>query len=159
MDKLSIDSAKVLTTAEQVQVKEYLRGKAHIEAIPAKNDYEDEKHRGTLHFNTEKGNPFNPEALKMRNYSYHKILIPDGTTVKGCNFTQVEPHTVAISGQNLTFVECNLKNVEIDNSWTLQGCLAIHAREVIDGIDKVYEVEKDGKFVEVSREIIEAEVK
>lgn len=154
--KPAISSTKILTEVEQVQVKEYITGKTHIEAIPAKNDYVDEFNRGTVYFNAEKGNPFNQEALKMRNYSFHKVIIPDGTEVKGVNFTQKEPHTVAIVGKNLTFIECNLKNVEIDPTWTLIDCLSIHAKEVeIVEKDKTFisfQVEKDGKFVEVSRE-------
>ena len=108
LSKPIIDSVKLLSTEEASQVKLFIKGLCHIEAIPAKNDYIDEFNRGTLSFNTSTGNKFNPEALKMRNYSFHKVVIPDGTTIKGCNFTQKEPHTVAISGQNLTFVECNL---------------------------------------------------
>lgn len=153
-----ISSSKLLTSSEQVVVKEYIRGKTHVEAIPAKNDYIDDKNRGTVHFNFEKSNPFNKEALKMRNYSFHKVIIPDGTTIKGVNFTQAEPHTVAITGKNLTFIECNLKNVEIDPSWTLINSLAIHGRkrEVEENGVKylVYEVEKKGNFEEVSREEI-----
>lgn len=153
--KPGIESEKLLADGtEKTLVKAYIKGKTHIEALPAKNDYVDEFNRGTVYFNTEKGNPFNPEALKMRNYSFHKVIIPDGTTIKGVNFTQKEPHTVAITGKNLTFIECNLKNVEIDVTWTLIDCLSIHAREREEKGFKIYEVEKDGIFVEVSREEI-----
>jgi len=58
----------------------------------------------------------------------------------------------------LTFIKCNLKNVEIDPSWTVIDSLTIHAKEVeILDKDKTYishQVEKDGKFEEVSREEI-----
>jgi hypothetical protein len=151
LSKPNIDSEKLLSTEEASQVKLFIKGLCHIDAIPAKNDYVDDFSRGTVLFNVDKGNPFNKDVLKMRNYSFHKVIIPDGTEIKGCNFTQKDPHTIAIQGKNLIFKECNLKNVEIDNSWTLDKCLTIHAREVIDGEDKVYQVEKDGKFVEVSR--------
>jgi len=153
--KPAIESSKLLTESERVQVKEYIKGKCHIEAIPAKNDYVDDKHRGTLLFNEEKGNPFAPKKLKMRNYSFHKVIIPDGTVIEGVNFTQAEPHTAAIEGKNLTFRQCNLKNVEIDKSWKLEDCLAIHGRERVEDGFVIYEVEKDGKWVEVSREKIE----
>lgn len=153
-----ITSTKVLTEAEQVQVKEYITGKTHIEAIPAKNDYVDDFNRGTVYFNNETGNKFDSAALKMRNYSFHNVIIPDGTTVEGVNFTQKEPHTVAVTGKNLTFKKCNLKNVEIDPTWTLIDCLSIHAKDVeIVDKDKTYisyQVEKDGKFEEVGREEI-----
>ncbi len=153
-----ISATKLLTEAEQVQVKEYIKGKTHIEAIPAKNDYVDEFNRGTVYFNADTGNKFNAASLKMRNYSFHKVIIPDGTTIEGVNFTQKEPHTVAITGKNLTFIKCNLKNVEIDPSWTVIDSLTIHAKEVeILDKDKTYishQVEKDGKFEEVSREEI-----
>lgn len=158
VEKPNISTTKVLTVSEQAQVKEYIKGKAHIEAIPAKNDYVDDHNRGTLYFNTESGNVFNPKKLKMRNYSFHKVIIPDGTTIEGVNFTQAEPHTVAITGKNLTFIECNLKNVEIDPTWTLISSLSIHAKEVeITDQKKTYisyQVEKNGKFEEVSREEI-----
>jgi len=153
--KPSIETSKLLSAEEKPQVKEFLIGKAHIEAIPAKNDYVDDKHRGTVHFNDERGNMFDKSALKMRNYSFHKVIIPDGTVVEGCNFTQAEPHTEAIQGKNLVFKQCNLKNVEIDPSWTLESCLAIHAKEREEKGEIIYEVEKDGKWVEVSREKIE----
>lgn len=152
--KPTISTTKILTEAEQVQVKEYIVGKAHIEAIPAKNDYVDDFNRGTLFFNTEQGNSFDSSSLKMRNYSFHKVIIPDNTTIKGVNFTQKEPHTIAITGKNLTFIECNLKNVEIDESWKLVNSLSIHGREREDGGIKIYEVENKGIFEEVSREEI-----
>lgn len=123
-----------------------------------KDDYKDEYNRGTVAFVADKGNKFNPEALKVRNYSFHKLAIPDGTTIKSVNFTQKLPHTVAITGKNLTFIECNLKNVEIDKSWILIDCLSIHAQEIDEAKDgktfTVYKVEKDGIFTEVSREEI-----
>ena len=151
----SISSDKELSSDEEIlQVKAYLKGKAHKEVIPAKNDYVDRLNRGTVYFNPEKGNIFNSSKLKMRNYSFHKVIIPDGTTIEGVNFSQKDPHTDAIVGKNLTFIKCNLKNVEIDPSWTLTRSLSINAREREEDGFSIYEVEKNGKFEEVSREEI-----
>lgn len=162
LTKPVIEATNILTPEEVVAVKAYVKGKVHIEAVPAKNDYVDDYHRGTVSFVTDMGNKFNPAALKMRNYSFHNVIIPDGTEVANCNFTQKEPHTHAITGKNLKFKECNLCNVEIDPSWIMEGCLTVHSRYRVDGLDNVHEVERDGKWVEVSREKIEvkeAEVK
>lgn len=123
MDKLSIDSAKVLTTEEQVRVKEYLRGKAHIEAIPVKNDYVDDTHRGTVAFNK-----------NMRNYAFHNVIIPDGSIISDCNFSQMIANTKAITGKNITFINCNLKNNILDESCKTQGCNTSQADVVIEEI-------------------------
>ncbi len=56
------------------------------------------------------------------NYSWHKLAIPDGSTVRSCNFSQRRPNTPAITGKNLTFIDCNLTNCAIDPSWTVVNC-------------------------------------
>lgn len=152
--KIEIKDDNNLDEDEKVAVKEALKGKIHVEAKVAKNDYVDEFDRGTVYFNDETGNKFDPDALKMRNYSYHKVIIPDGTTVDGVNFTQKEPYTDAIDGKNLTFKNCNLKNVVIDDSWILIDCLSIQGREYEEDGFLIHEVNKDDKWVEVRREEI-----
>jgi hypothetical protein len=145
----------LLSIYESATAKYLLAGKIHAELTPVKNDYVDDTSRGTVEFNTEKGNKFSgADELKCRNYSRHTVIIPDGTTVKGVNFSQIEPYTNAIIGKNLTFISCNLKNVVIDKSWTLIDCLSIQARTREDKGQRIYEVEKDGRFMEVSREEI-----
>lgn len=59
---------------------------------------------------------------ETRNYAYHTVTIPDGTTVRNTNFSQAVPNTAAIIGANLTFIDCNLANVRHHATWTLQGC-------------------------------------
>lgn len=59
---------------------------------------------------------------KWPNYSFCKVAIPDGSTMQELNFTQLNPNTPAISGRNLTFIDCNLGNCAIDPSWTIKGC-------------------------------------
>lgn len=158
IEKPDIPSDKILTKTEQIEVKEYLKGLIHKELMPAKNDHKDDTDRGTVYFNPEKGNIFAESELKAKNYSYHKIIIPNETTIKRVNFSQKEPHTDVISGKNLTFIECNLNNVEIDPSWTIIQSLTIHSRHRIivedSKIYNVYEVEKDSVFEEVDREEI-----
>lgn len=124
-----------------------------------KNDYVDDSNRGTAEFNPEKGNKFDEDNLKVRNYAYHKVIIPDGTTVEGVNFTQAVPHTSAVAGKNLTFINCNLVNVEIDPTWTLTNSnnTQVRTRTITVGNQQfvVKEVEKiTDNWVEVSREEI-----
>jgi len=71
-------------------------------------DYRNDVHRGTIEFDP-----------SWRNYSYHTVRIPDGTTVTKSNFSQIAPLTEAIVGRNLTFIECNLVNVQTHDDWTI----------------------------------------
>ena len=161
--KPDIDDKKILTEAEQKIVKDALtnQGQRLIDRslTPAKNDYTNNFDRGTVYFNPEKGNKFAGEnEYKVRNYSYYKVIIPDGTVLNNINFSQKNPHTIAIQGKNLHFIRCNLNNVELDPTWTYEHTLKIHSRHrLIEDNGKqfdVYEVEKDGKFMEVQREEI-----
>ena len=74
-------------------------------------DYADSLKRGTVEYRAD-----------WRNYSFHAVVIPDGAVIRACNFTQNTPNTRAISGANLTFVECNLVNNALDPSWKLERC-------------------------------------
>lgn len=148
---------RALTKMEQAELKLNLRGLIHKELLPAKNDYVDDFNRGTVYFNPDKGNRFNPEALKARNYSYHKIVIPDGTIIEGVNFSQKNPHTVAIIGKNLTFIHCNLHNIEFDPTWITESKPVHSKHEIIDVDGKQYDihlVEKGEQWVEVGRDEI-----
>lgn len=119
---------KVLTRSEQAQVREFLRGKISEKMTPAVNDYTGPYDRGTVEFNPAlRANG----KLQERNYSYTKVIIPAGTTVTGVNFTQKEPNTNAISGGNLTFVDCQMINVRINPSWTLIRSTAIQRKRII----------------------------
>jgi hypothetical protein len=179
LNKPSIIDEQILTEEEQKQVMDALRSEPEIDPekktfkegryliganlTPAKNDYLDDKHRGTVYFNPEKGNQFaGPNELKVRNYSFHKVIISDGTTVENANFAQAESHTPAIQGNNLTFINCNLLNVELDSSWTIIGGLTGHQRfkEIIEN-GKTFEVierEINGQFQEISRRDITPEL-
>jgi hypothetical protein len=130
LSKPNIDSAKILTKEEAVQVETALKRSGAILIHPnsevVKNDYIDDHNRGTVKFNT-----------KMRNYAFHKVIIPDGTIVKDCNFSQKIMNTDAISGKNLVFEFCNLRNCKIDLSWTLKSCNTYQS-------DLVFEEVKDG---------------
>lgn len=157
--KPAISEDKLLSEQEQIQVKKYLSGKIFKELQPAKNDYVDRDNKGTVEFNPRKGtNMLGREVFAASNYSAHKVIIPDGTTVKEVNFAQKNPHTDAIQGKNLTFISCNLNNVEIDESWTLINCLAVHTKkEIVKEGERIYEiqyVEKEGKWIENSRDDI-----
>ena len=121
-----IDEAKVLNDEEKAVVEHTLKAEGrkliHAELKPHKNDYKDDYDRGSVE-----------HTPKCRNYSYHKIVIPDGTTIREVNFTQRKPNTQAISGRNLIFIDCNLVNVVVDPSWVLEGCnnaqIDLEARE------------------------------
>ena len=114
LHKPDIDKIKKLSKDEQVQVenalKEQGRKLIHIELKPAKNDYEGDFDRGTVEY-----------TPNCHNYSYHKVVMPDGTTIRETNFTQ-RTKWQAIEGKNLIFESCNLVNVEIDPTWILKGC-------------------------------------
>lgn len=150
LSKLNIQSDKLLTKEEQLQVEDSLKNQGRklisMYAKPAKNDYNHDFDRGTV-FYTEDN----------YNYSYHKVIIPDGTIVEERNFFQKDPHTKAIKGKNLTFIECNLVNVEIDPSWIIQSCNTTQVMRVVkeDVVDKgvttrtiSHQVERNGVFVE-----------
>lgn len=138
-----IDESKALTKDEQEVVdfslKETGRKLIHKEAKPVKNDYKSDFDRGTVEYNS-----------KCRNYSFHKVVIPDGTIIKDTNFTQKEPHTEAIIGKNLTFIGCNLNNVEKDASWVFENSSNLQFKNI-----KVSEEDLGGnqKKVIISRKI------
>lgn len=92
----------------------------HRDLKPKKNDYENDCKRGTVEYNE-----------RCSNYSYHKVVIPDGTIVQGKNFSQAAPDTDCIIGENLIFIECNLCNVLINPSWVLNSCLIMKQRQTI----------------------------
>jgi hypothetical protein len=160
-EKPNISSDKILTQDEQKEVKEYLKGKIFIELQPIKNDYIDEYNRGTVKFNPKKGRQSfdGDEVFETRNYSFHKVIIPDGTILKGINFTQRNPYTKAIEGDNLTFINCNLSNNKIEQTWILINCNNTQwLKEIVikNGIKyELHKVEKDGKFIEVDREKVD----
>lgn len=107
---------KVLTDDEVRDVKSFLAGKISVRMTPALNDYKEEFDRGTVRFNPDiRQNG----QLQERNYSYTKVVIANGTTVMGVNFSQKTPGTNAITGENLTFVNCQLTNVAVNPTWKL----------------------------------------
>jgi hypothetical protein len=134
--KPNIDDKKILTKEEQTQVLDALTKQGcrliHCEIKPVKNDYFDDHYRGSVEY-----------TPKCRNYSYHIVHIPDGTTIKDTNFTQRVPNNPAIIGKNLTFIDCNLVNNVIDPSWTVKWCnnsqIDIEAREAKEAADLLAE--------------------
>lgn len=114
--KLNIDEIKDLSADEKRAVKEALKGKISVHLEPRKNDYQNDFDRGTVDLTPELRKDGTP---KNHNYSFHKIFVLDGTVIKESNFTQRKSHTNAIQGKNLTFINCNLVNVEKDPTWML----------------------------------------
>ena len=47
--------------------------------------------------------------------------IPDGSTINGGNFSQIEPGTVILSGKTLTINGGNWINVQAQQGWTVNG--------------------------------------
>ena len=86
-----------------------------VSARARPSDYADEFHRGAIEHDTRAVKPW-------RNYSFHTVVIPDGTTLRACNYSQFLPVTLAIQGLNLHFIQCNLVNVQVHASWVLEGC-------------------------------------
>lgn len=74
-------------------------------------DYTDSYNRGSLKY-----------SPNWRNYSFHKVVIPDKTEIRECNFAQKTANTEAITGEDLVFIECNLVNVRKHKSWKLEQC-------------------------------------
>ena len=61
----------------------------------------------------------------MANYSFKTDMdFEDGTTINNSNFSQANPNTVFpnLVGKNITFIKCNLCNVDIDENWTIENC-------------------------------------
>jgi len=79
-------------------------------------DYVNDVHRGTVDF-----------VSGWRNYSYHLVQIPSGSTVLEANFSQIAPdtdcvdRTPGIYGHNLTFIDSNLVNCKVYADWTVIG--------------------------------------
>lgn len=59
---------------------------------------------------------------KKRNYSGQAVKFEDGSILEHMNFSQETPDTMAIQGRNLTFRHCNLVNVRLHPSWTVERC-------------------------------------
>jgi len=156
ISKPDIPSDKTLTKTEQTEVRQYLDGKVFKELTPVKNDYVDKNDRGTVEFNPSKGiNMFGREVFTASNYSKHKIVIPDGTSMHNINFSQKNPFTDAITGKNLTFFECNLTNVVKDPTWILTDSInpQVRYKEIREG-GKTYDVQeifKGGVWIENQR--------
>lgn len=115
-----------------------------------KNDYKHDFDRGTVEYTS-----------LCKNYCFHKVIIPDGATIFESNFSQINPHTQAIIGKNLTFLNCNLVNIELDSSWIVQDCNTSQIKNVkkseeitLEGRKKIilsHQVEdKDKNFIEVA---------
>ena len=115
LQKPIISETKTLTKSEQLLVEIALKKSGrlliHPELKPLKNDYQHDIDRGTV-----------AHTDKCRDYAFHKIIIPDSTIIRDTNFSQKEPHTQAIQGKDLYFINCNLVNVEKDPTWTCEGC-------------------------------------
>lgn len=147
-----IDEAKVLDAEEKSVVEHTLKmeGRKLISIFlrPTKNDYKHDFDRGTVAW-----------SFDCYNYSYHKVVIPDGTVIEDRNFAQLKPHTKAVTGKNLIFKECNLVNNEIDPTWVLENCNICQIKRVIKSQKNTdtqttlvisHQVEqKDGTFKEV----------
>ena len=162
-DRPDYPPGRDLNPSEQAVVKAWLGGKIFKELTPARNDYDSRTGRGTVYFNPEKGiNGFGREVFVAANYSHHKVIIPNETTIKEVNFSQENPHTNAINGLDLYFINCNLTNVQLHPSWTYDGGVRGHVRRsIIEESGKTYgitEREIDEVFVEMYRyEIIPEE--
>ena len=170
--KPNIAETKILDANEQEVVefslKENGRKLIFEELRPLKNDYQNDYDRGTVEFNTKKDvNMFGRTVFEASNYAFHKVVIPDNTTIQGVNFSQKEPHTQAITGNNLTFIECNLVNVQIDPTWIVQSSNTAQIKRIkksetvlADGIKEIkisHQVETNGVFIEVAEDAVETQ--
>lgn len=134
----------VLNASQKIEAKAALKGKIVPGLVPTKNDYVDENNRGTVDFDpTMKINLVGREVLSNGNYSKHKVNFKDGQTIKGGNFSQSNPDTVISAAKNLTFIESNLTNVLVDDTWTLIECINPQVRfSIIEEGGKTYEIQE-----------------
>lgn len=66
----------------------------------------------------------------------------ENVTFVSWNFSQQNPHTqLFINCSNLTFIDCNLNNVELQSDFTVDGCLTIHQRTYKDNGKDYKEIE------------------
>jgi hypothetical protein len=77
-------------------------------------DYIDDHKRGLVEF-----------SESRKNFSRHRVLIPNGSVVVGKNFSQHVPNSDVIvrdkaNGNNLTFKDCNLVNVKTYADWIIE---------------------------------------
>ena len=61
---------------------------------------------------------------KNKNYSLTNPACSEGDTFEECNLCQAVANTV-IGCDNLTFINCNLLNVELNPTWTVTGGLKV----------------------------------
>lgn len=140
--RLNISPDKILDEDEKIAVKEAMKNKYFKAVQLIKNDYKNMYNVGTVEYTD-----------KHKNYAHHIVHIPDGTHIKEANFAQSKPYTEAIIGKNLHLVGCNLGNVKIDSSWTLEHCLQIQYKYIVKSETAGYD--KDNiKKVTVERQII-----
>ena len=140
-------SNTILNDNQKIELKDLLKGLVNGKLNMKKNDYVDDNNRGTVDYDE-----------NVINYSKQRVEIPNGTTIRGKNFSQVAPFTDAITGNNLTFINCNLVNVNPNPTWTLIGSNNRQIRKTIDiqgaTTYEVQEVFESGSWVEVSRDDI-----
>lgn len=148
---VSVD--KILTKEEASQLRAGIKGSVNWELKLKKNDYNGHYDRGTVEYD---------EDDEVRNFCFHKVSIPDNTTVRNKNFSQKNPNTEAIAGKNLTFINCNLTNVLIDPTWDVSKSKTgnVRTRTITEG-EEDYEVreieESTDVWVEVDRNLIVSE--
>lgn len=105
--------------------------RAEVKPLVTRNekpaDYDNDLDRGTVEYR---------EGWK--NYSFHKVRIPGGTIVTGCNFAQAKPRTdcIEVTGVGVvTFRECNLSNVELTARMVSEKCLTAQSWIVEEDVE------------------------
>jgi len=82
----------------------------------------------------------------------------DNVTFVGTNFSRKTPHSeVFINCTNLTFIDCNLNNVELQSDFKHKGSLTIHQREY-EMLGIKYKELEDGHGKTKVYELIEEEI-
>jgi hypothetical protein len=80
--------------------------------------------------------------------------ISDVTFVKW-NFAREVPHTVVFKNcHNLTFIDCNLANVELQDDFTIKGSLTLHVEEYEQNGKKYRKVECGDNKTRIYEKII-----
>lgn len=172
LDGVSSDSE--LTEEQKIRLRNYLEGLTDRRLRHTRNDYMNDKARGTVNFNREKGAIYikdrvnnriikigDNKTYKVRNYSFHRLDVEEGDIIGDydnyINLRQENPDTVISNKMNLTFINADMTNVKVHDSWTLINCIneqSVVREEVENG--KTYAIrynrnKETNKFEEIER--------
>lgn len=161
----TIGSEHFLNNSQKQKLKNLLGNRIRKELTPLKNDYNNDFDRVTVEYHTGmRTDKLGRTFPVVMNYAYHKVIIPDGTTVENRTFLAKNPDSEIVFGKNLTFINCRLTNVKLDPTWILIDTPNHQIkRDVISIVDNgetstvtvVNRIKKGNDYVDQSTEVNE----